>query len=130
VNVRLATKDDADAIWEFWQNQKDPFRCAPLRKPIGRDELDRWLDGAWSVALVEDEGRIILTESFSIETGESHLTNVSMENFYRAIPVALAWEKELTGIPSWGRCGYVPVAELYYTVGYVEAGDGVLRWVG
>jgi hypothetical protein len=129
MQVRLATKEDADAIWEFWQNQKDPFRCAPLRRPIDRDELDRWLDGAWSVALVEDEG-IILSESFSIETGESHLTNVSMENFHRALPVVLQWEFELTGIRSWGRCGFVPTAELYYGLGYVEAGDGILRWDG
>jgi hypothetical protein len=92
--------------------------------------LDEWLDGQWSVAVVEDEGRIILTDSFDIETGKSHLTNVSMEHFDTAVPLVFAWEKELTKIPAWGFCGFVPSVERYCSVGWRERDDGSIEWAG
>jgi hypothetical protein len=129
MQVRLATKEDADAIWKFWNNQKDPFRCAPGRKFVTREQLDEWLNGQYSVALVEEDG-ILLTDSFEMATGKSFLTNVSKENFAVCVPLVFQWEKELTGINPWGFCGFVPSVAMYCSAGWVERDDGMIEWVG
>jgi hypothetical protein len=133
ITVRLATPDDVDAIYAFWETLDEaprPFKCAPGRHHASRERLGQWLTGERSIALVEDDGEIVLADVFNLETAESDWTSTSRERFAEVVPVVFRWEKEQTGQNAWGYCGFVPVVAMYVAAGWRDRGDGMIEWAG
>lgn len=132
MNVRRATPDDLEVIWEFWEELEmfDPyFMCAPGRHHPNHSQIEAWLRGDRAVAIVEDDGKVVLTDVFDMKTGQTYLTTTSREKFSVAVPLVFKQEHEWTGQGPWGHCGFVPMVELYVGTGLFKDEGMILRWI-
>jgi hypothetical protein len=137
VHVRLATKDDFDAIHDFWwrlENTEGEFKCAGPRRLPGNHTLWAWLTGDQRldkqerrVAVVEEDGEIVLTEVFDVKTAQSYFTHTSNARFHEAVPLMFAHTTEWCGTPAWGNCHYPPSEILFKEIGCTVE-DGVITW--
>jgi hypothetical protein len=129
MQVRLATQDDEEAIWQFWEELElfDPYwACAPGRHHPNRSQLEAWLRGDFAIALCDDNG-IVMTEVFNPRTARSHVTNVQRERFADAVPAVFSWVKERVGCSPWGACVSPEMTENFLSIGFTQTGR-ILRW--
>ena len=130
MNIRLATPDDTDAIWKFWEGAEkndSTLRCASGQHHPSHEQLEG-LNPEFHVVIVED-GSIICTEIFNPTTGESWWTHCLRERVDEVFPVLFRWTNERSQIPPWGWCGIVTSVEKYVQSGFEDV-DGMVRWVG
>ena len=133
MNIRLAAKDDADAIWAFWlslDEDDNHFRCSPGEAHPFRMTLDSWLSGSdTSIAIAEQDGVIVCTNAFNPSTAQDVWVNVSNENTaaYSAVSRQVS---EWCGKPVWGFVGFVPALQRHVELGWRERDDGSIEWVG
>jgi hypothetical protein len=135
VEIRLATKDDAKAIFAFWAHlaeQDDKFQCSPGRMHATSLDLKQWLseDSDRSIAIAEEDGEIVCTEVFIPSTAQSVWTNVAPDKFETVYPLICRDASGRCSKNIWGYCGFVPSVKLHCAIGWRDVGDGSIEWVG